>query len=114
MSFDQISGISFSTIAQESLIKVVIQTSSAPKIQSRPLKVPDGQSPCMTFEIRASDVFRFKQALRSRGVVRLFNMAWVSSVDLGLSHRRERSIYRLVKRVPDWSLIERVTLFRRS
>jgi hypothetical protein len=67
--FDRIRGISFSTVDQKSLIKVVVQTSSAPEVQLRPLKVPDGQSPCVTFEIKESDVLRFKRALRSRGIV---------------------------------------------
>ncbi|KAF9648423.1 hypothetical protein BDM02DRAFT_2278694 [Thelephora ganbajun] len=69
MPFDQICGISFSAVDKKSLTKVVVQTSSAPRIQSRPLKVPDGQSPSVTFEILESDVLRFKRALRSRGIV---------------------------------------------
>ena len=69
MSFDQIRGISFSTIDQKPLIKVVVQTSSAPEIQLRPLKVLDGQSPYVMFEIKKSDTLRFKSALRSRGIV---------------------------------------------
>jgi len=71
VSFEQICGISFSAVGGKSLIKVVIQLSSAPMIQSRPLKVPDGQTPSVTFEIRESDVSRFKSALRLRGIVSL-------------------------------------------
>ena len=67
--FDQICGIAFSAADKASFTRVVVRTSSAPTIQSRPLKVPDGQSPSVTFEIRESDVLRFKHALRSRGIV---------------------------------------------
>ena len=69
--FDQICSVTFSAVGGKSLIKVVVQLSSAPVIQSRPLKVPDGQTPSVTFEIRESDVSRFKSALRFRGIVSL-------------------------------------------
>lgn len=69
MWFDQICGISFSAADKPSFIKVVVRTSSAPTIQSRPLKVPDGRLPSVAFDIRESDVFRFKSALKSRGIV---------------------------------------------
>ena len=72
MSFDQICGITFSTVDKKSLIKVVVHLSSAPKIQSQPLKVLDGQSPSVMFEVRENDVSRFKRALRSRGIVSLY------------------------------------------
>ena len=71
VSFEQIGGITFSAVDGKSLVKVVVQLSSAPMIQSRSLRVPDGQSPSVTFEIREGDVSRFKSALRSRGIVSL-------------------------------------------
>lgn len=69
MPFDQICGVAFSTADKAQFVRVVVRTSSAPTIQLRPLKVPDGQSPSVTFEIRESDVTRFKHALKSRGIV---------------------------------------------
>jgi hypothetical protein len=71
VSFDQICGIVFSAVDKKSFLKVAVQLTSAPKVQSRPLKVPAGQSPSVTFEIRGSDAFRFKRALRCRGIVSL-------------------------------------------
>lgn len=72
MPFDQICGITFSAADKSSFVKVVARTSFAPTIQSRLLKVPDGQSPSVTFEIRENDVPRFKRALRTRGIVSIF------------------------------------------
>ncbi|KAF9783839.1 hypothetical protein BJ322DRAFT_882244 [Thelephora terrestris] len=69
VSFDQICGIAFASADKPSFVKVVVGTSSAPTIQLRPLKVPDGQSPSVTFEIGENDVLRFKRALRTRGIV---------------------------------------------
>ena len=67
--FDQICGITFSSADKQSHIRVVIRTSSAPTIQLRPLKVPDGQSPSVAFEVKECDILRLKRALRSRGIV---------------------------------------------
>ena len=112
MSFDQICGLAFSAVDKKSLTRVVMHLSSAPTIQSQPLRVSDGQSPSMTFEVRESDVYRFKQALRSRGVVSVCALFGFFH-NLDLVRRRVHRIYQSAKGVHDWNSIERVTLFRK-